>query len=57
MKTYMEPTLQVINIETQQMLAASDLGMSNENAHVDGGNYDKALSRGGSWDDEEDEDW
>lgn len=53
MKTYIEPTIEVINIETRQMLATST------QLDIDG-KYNGTTpveSRGSNWDDEEDEEW
>ena len=53
-KTYLNPTTDIIRVETQQMIAQSQLGVySNDTEGIsDNG---QVLSRGGSsWDDEED---
>lgn len=50
MKKYIEPAIEVINIETRQMLAGSP-GVSSTDVQAG----DPILSRGGRYDDEEEE--
>ncbi len=49
-KTYFAPETTVVKVEMQQMIAAS--------VNMYGGNAEKAaLSRGGNWDDEEEDEY
>ncbi len=49
-KTYINPNIEVVKIGTQQMLAASDRGIVNENAGVDGeGFYTDVRGNGDDW--------
>lgn len=39
-KEYINPVMNVVRIETQQMLAVSDRGVVNESASITGDEYD-----------------
>ena len=51
-KTYINPTINIVNVQTQQMIAASDFGTGTKSGS-------EAVSRRGRnnnvWDDEEEE--
>ena len=52
MKQYMIPTMETINIEVRQIIAAS-VNQSNGEATVEDGSYTNALARESDFDDEE----
>lgn len=57
MKRYIEPAIEIVNIETQQLMAGSGgltTGSKPGNEYTPG---DVNYSRGSSWDDEDDEEW
>lgn len=50
-KQYMQPSVEEIKITTTALLAGSQLGLGTP------GNANNAESRGGRWEDEEEEEW
>ena len=48
-KTYINPTLEVVKIQTQQMLAVSARGIEDEVAGKTGDYYDDARGDGYDW--------
>ena len=52
-KIYIKPETISYKVELAALLGSS-LPQTSAEANTDGENYDKALSRGGFWDDEED---
>ena len=48
-KTYINPTLEVVQIQTQQMLAASDTNMPISSTQVESGTEGDARGDGYDW--------
>ncbi|MBR4898482.1 MAG: hypothetical protein IKZ48_06830 [Prevotella sp.] len=56
-KIYQNPKITIVKIQAAKILAGSDPEGFNGGLNVDGGAGSSALSRGGFWEDDSDDEW